>query len=934
MKKKYSKALKNMDFTTSTNRNIDQLVYDALVEVHAINVITEGIFSRVIGNYWYIGEKEYEYLIKEHLFVYMKNLASLRLHFIITESEVFRKLGLPYDFHGFQHSNHERGIYKLPDEIGELSELITLDLSNTKIKKLPDSIVNLSKLEYLFLNNTMVEVIPSWIGFLPKLHILSLLSLSIHSIPKEIMNLGLEFEKDYMYSSWDKGIFIKNLSVATQPISLFYQPRELIQNYYDSSKIGLKVSKVLFVGEGGAGKSYTIQRIINNGDKPEKDTLVTHDIIIEHWNNSGHAVDYDGTIDFWDFGGQDIYLSMHRCFMTERSCYVIVLSNRPNGSNRGLMRQARYWLRNISAFVNDSPILIAINTWNGQQRDGLSLTQLKSEFQKLNIVDQIVYDAHDPERSEFNRLTSRICKMAQEISSYDLKFPISWANVRTRLYNEYSNENYISESDYYQICKEEMYEHDGYYDEEIARWLLHWFNDLGYCFEYHSIDEKTVGEEYQVLKPQWVIRAMYKIINHKIRHRSGNDMLSAEMLPQDLAKSKRDLEGRIAKDDIIDLLAEKSESGENYSEQEAEYIIRILRKYKLAYLIDDSESEELFIPALCSDLRPDTFDEVDIKYLLKTVYLVRFEYLPDTVMQHLMIKCFQEGKKLQKVWKNGFHLKVLNGCIVVEMLEDKEIVIKFYNLTKNTVCYGLHEMRTWLAEIYNNIGIGNTKDYIIKRTPQQNAFINVKALVNAYIARPKLDMFYTQDDDVYEGHKVEHLLKGLYGSSYQEIIELEVSENKKQGIYTAINPEYLSKRLSYMYVAELIEERFRTQFPKLPPSDEKEVQDHLQMFFDAQGYKRGLDYVRERGRVLFSIKEYVPDFALVQSKTVIEVKLLKDGSKKSRMIEEMNADYSAYTKEYNNIIYLVYDLGFISNVEEFKRDFEAKGNVKVVIIKH
>ena len=106
------------------------------------------------------------------------------------------------------------------------------------------------------------------------------------------------------------------------------------------------------------------------------------------------------------------------------------------------------------------------------------------------------------------------------------------------------------------------------------------------------------------------------------------------------------------------------------------------------------------------------------------------------------------------------------------------------------------------------------------------------------------------------------------------------------------------------------------------------------MFLDAQGYKRGLDYVRESGRVLFATKEYVPDFALVQSKTVIEVKILKDGRRKSKMIEEMNADYSAYTKEYNSIIYLVYDLGFISNVEEFKRDFESKGNVKVVVIKH
>ena len=52
------------------------------------------------------------------------------------------------------------------------------------------------------------------------------------------------------------------------------------------------------------------------------------------------------------------------------------------------------------------------------------------------------------------------------------------------------------------------------------------------------------------------------------------------------------------------------------------------------------------------------------------------------------------------------------------------------------------------------------------------------------------------------------------------------------------------------------------------------------------------------------------------------------------MVEEMNADYSAYTKEYGSLIYLVYDIGCISDTEQFKRDFEDKGNVRVLVVKH
>lgn len=47
----------------------------------------------------------------------------------------------------------------------------------------------------------------------------------------------------------------------------------------------------------------------------------------------------------------------------------------------------------------------------------------------------------------------------------------------------------------------------------------------------------------------------------------------------------------------------------------------------------------------------------------------------------------------------------------------------------------------------------------------------------------------------------------------------------------------------------------------------------------------------------------------------------------------MNDDCSAYVKEYNFVIFLVNDLGCISNVKDFKRDFEAKGNIKVLVIK-
>ena len=63
------------------------------------------------------------------------------------------------------------------------------------------------------------------------------------------------------------------------------------------------------------------------------------------------------------------------------------------------------------------------------------------------------------------------------------------------------------------------------------------------------------------------------------------------------------------------------------------------------------------------------------------------------------------------------------------------------------------------------------------------------------------------------------------------------------------------------------------------------------------------------------------------------MKLLRDG-KKSKIIEEINADITAYSKQYERQLFIVYDLGCIQNEEEFRRDIESMGNIKVLIIKH
>lgn len=118
------------------------------------------------------------------------------------------------------------------------------------------------------------------------------------------------------------------------------------------------------------------------------------------------------------------------------------------------------------------------------------------------------------------------------------------------------------------------------------------------------------------------------------------------------------------------------------------------------------------------------------------------------------------------------------------------------------------------------------------------------------------------------------------------------------------------------------------------PDKEIEVQDNIERLFIGKGMSKGIDYDRESGKLEFSGKEYIPDFILPKLNLCIEVKLLKEG-KRSRVIDEINADITAYSTKYERMIFVVYDLGVIRDENEFRRDIENAGaNIKVIIVKH
>lgn len=114
------------------------------------------------------------------------------------------------------------------------------------------------------------------------------------------------------------------------------------------------------------------------------------------------------------------------------------------------------------------------------------------------------------------------------------------------------------------------------------------------------------------------------------------------------------------------------------------------------------------------------------------------------------------------------------------------------------------------------------------------------------------------------------------------------------------------------------------------PCKEKDVQDKYEDLLTAQDIK----YSREFPRIEYSSKQYVPDFSFENISLAVEIKLCKSSGDEKAFIGQINDDILAYKTKFNNILFIIYDVGQIRDEDVFKSSFESHSNVIVQVVKH
>lgn len=522
----------------------------------------------------------------------------------------------------FHISNNQ--LTSLPDEISLLENLEELDVSENRLISIPENIQKLKNLKIFNGASNQITSIPQGIIELKRLTKINLAENNLTFIPIEILELELEIElRD---QSLNNTICLKGNPLEIPPLEIVKKGRGELINYFKSLEGGvesLNEVKVLLVGEGGAGKTSLVKRLV--GEKFDDYETQTHGINVRKWKVKQQ--DRNIKVNFWDFGGQEIMHATHQFFLSKRSLYILVLDARKD-------EKTEYWLKHIESFGGNSPVLVVINKIDENPGFDVNRKFLQEKYRNIRHF----YRVSCKENENIEEFSKSMREELLKVEHLRIYWPKSWFNVRNRL--ESMTENFISYSKYKQICKEEEIK-----DRPSQNTLVGFLNDLGVIVHFKDIQLLDT----HVLEPKWITEAVYKVINSK-----------------ELAESSGVLEFY----NLDDILRQENETDFYYPPDRYYYIISLMKKFELCYEID---SHTVLVPDLLEIQEPEFYFD----YASALKFIVEYDFLPRSIMPRPIVKMNKDIKQNLR-WRTGIVLedKAFKSSAVVKADNDaKKIYI-------------------------------------------------------------------------------------------------------------------------------------------------------------------------------------------------------------------------------------------------------------------
>lgn len=585
-----------------------------------------------------LGENELQQNIMERLdeICKLKNLTMLNLYgtkirylpFSITELKNLKNLNLSgteittlpefiRELKNLENLNLSgTEITTLPEFIGKLKNLKSLYLSNTKITTLPESIGELKCLNKLYLSESKITTLPEVIGLM-HLDYINLSNCKLTVLPKNILRLNIPFIFDFLNNSHGIKLWLTELS--EMDINIFKLPREYIEQYYNEMEKGTVLFnevRVVFLGDGYAGKTTIIEmlkgkRYIEERDKT--DGIDIHDLHVK-LNDKEESIFH-----LWDFGGQEIYHSTHELFLRDNCIYVIVLDGRKED-------RPEYWLDFVKRYGKSSPALLVVNKCDDKShRTTFSLYELSEKFSDSIICDFEPIYMSCKYLYGFSEFQEKLYHMVDKVNGYNKRWPMTWLRAKQKFDDMRDRNgnivNYIDQRTYYQYCEE-----SGVNGLENKKALLAHLCDIGTVFSYQSKNRNNVVDEFKVLRPEWITKGIYTILNSEISRKCNGYVHLSEM--------EHIFTTMVGDERII-----------TYYPSEREFVLSIMEEFKMSYQIGEYQ----FIPSMASAEKPEALK--DWEYSL-SIYFETDGIFPDSLLYQFIVEMAQDVN-IQYTWIKG-----------------------------------------------------------------------------------------------------------------------------------------------------------------------------------------------------------------------------------------------------------------------------------------
>lgn len=521
------------------------------------------------------------------------------------------------------------------------------------------------ELVYLYLNNNQIHDL-SLPGQFPELLTLQLRDNKLKEFPEEYLARMPQLDGLYL----GRNPLPEELSFRLDEVA-DQNHLEIVREHFAQQKVGeLKPNnecKVLLIGNGKAGKTAIVNRIVNDDFDPNWDS--THGISLFQKPLG------DFVLNYWDFGGQDLYHATHRLFMQKNAVYLLAWSletEKPYTDH--LIEQAdgtqitrryenyglRYWLEYAKHLGKGSPMHVV------QTKIGKDPVEDKSELGEEYEHDfhpEIAFHAvesseADPFDNGYGELLKHIESSVGVIKSGETKIAGPLYDLRAYLRHEQENDRQLMSYEDYEAKAKAL----GV--QKPREMLESWLHKSGVVYYRPGKFSDRI-----ILDQAWAIKAIYTLFDR------------SRGVPYQIEEQQGAFSGAF----VQDIWQQKG-----YPDQDThELFINFMKSCDLCFEIDTGEKhpnfrQRLFMaPQLLQRARPKAIDDFwEGREVLH--YRYQDHFIHEGVI-HGFISQTAYLADLREIWRIGIQIKEGNQFACIEAGPHSETGRKELNirLTQN-----------------------------------------------------------------------------------------------------------------------------------------------------------------------------------------------------------------------------------------------------------